>query len=290
MKRAMIIAGWVVLAAGPVRADLVAPLDPITVANNLTLGPGGHGTMGILDAGGNIIPSNVVLYPNASDVITVTFGIHWPYVTPVLVAGNLNGLVWDTDEVVLLGAGPAGPFVTNNIGTTPAAGAAFINSIVSPLSGTEGVLGIQQSPVSPFILRSSSTIPFFRATFRAQAPFPNDGLLDLFAPSAATSQMPQTFFGVGVLFTFFTTTMTTGPSGTVNTHINPTPVGPFINTGSSRPTFGLELIPEPASVSLLAVGLFAIAAGARQRQRRSSHDRSGWPRSYSTWEHDFSSE
>ena len=187
MKRAMFIAGFFVLAAGPARAGLVGSLDPVTVATNLTLAPGGHGTMGILDAAGSIITGNVMLYPNASDVITVTFGIHWPYYTPVLVERNRNGLVWDTNEVVLLGAGPAGPFVTNNIGTTPAAGAAAINAIVSPLSETEGVVGIEQFPASPFfILVSSSTIPFFRVTLRAQAPFSNDALLDLIAPSQGT--------------------------------------------------------------------------------------------------------
>ena len=271
MKRAMIIAGFVVLAAGPVRAGLVGPLDPVTVATNLTLGPGGHGTMGILDAAGSIIRSNVVLYPNPSDVITVTFGIHWPYVTPVLVERNRNGLVWDTNEVVLLGAGPAGPFVTNNIGTTPAAGAALLNSVLSPLSGTERAVGIEQLPVSPFVLAGSSTIPFFRVTFRAQAPFPNDGLRDLFAASPTPFGPPPT--SVGLIYRLFTTTMTTGPSGTVNTNINPDPTL-FINTGSSTPTFGLELVPEPASASLLAVGLLALAGGVWRRRRRRRHDQS----------------
>jgi len=272
MKRAMIIAGWVVLAAGPARAGLVGGLDPVTVATNLTLGPTTNRGMGILDAAGNLITSNVLLYPNASDIITVTFGIHWPYVTPVLVLANLSGLVWDTNEVVLLGAGPAGPFVTNNIGTTPAAGAAALNSVFSTLSGTKSVLGIQQFPISPFILRSSSTIPFFRVTFHAQSPFLNDGLRDLLAPPAATFGPPTA--SVGLVFRFFTTTMTTGPSGTVNTNINPTTAGPFINFGSARPAYGLELAPEPASASLLAVGVIAIASGAWQRRRR-SHDRSG---------------
>ena len=45
MKRAMFIAGWVVLAAGPVQADLVGALDPVTPRNDLQhLNPGGGGT------------------------------------------------------------------------------------------------------------------------------------------------------------------------------------------------------------------------------------------------------
>ena len=271
MKRAMIIAGWVVLAAGPVRADLVTPLDPVTVATNLTRGHMPNRGMGILDAAGNLITSDVLLYPNASDIITVTFGIHWPYATPILVERNRNGLLWDTTEVVLLGAGPAGPFVTNNIGTTPAAGAARINSVVSPLTETQLILGIEQFPASPFVLVSSSTIPFFRVTFRAQSPFPNDGLRDLLAPSAGSDFQGS---GVGLIFRTFTTTMTTGPSGTVNTNINPGATL-FIDGGSSRPAYGLELVPEPASASLLAIGVIAIASGALQRRRRRSHDRSG---------------
>ena len=274
MKRALFIAGWAVLVAGPARADLVTPLDPVTAATNLTRGHMPNRGMGILDPAGNLITSDVLLYPNASDVITVTFGIHWPYATPVLFVEMLSGLVWDTNEVVLLGAGPAGPFVTNDIGTTPAAGAAFINSAVAPLSGTERIAYIEQFPASPFILRSSSTIPFFRVTFRAQAPFPNDGLRDLLAPSVRIFKGPP-LFSVGVIFSFFTTTMTTGPSGTVNTNINPTS-GPFINTGSGRPAYGLELVPEPASASasLLAIGIFAVFGGTWRRRRRRGENQS----------------
>jgi len=275
MNRAMFIAGFVILAAGPVRAGLVAPLDPITVATNLTLSPGGHGTMGILNATGSIITSDVMFYPNPSDVITVTFGIHWPYTTPVLVERNRNGLVWDTTEVALLGAGPAGPFVTNNIGTTPAAAATALNAVVSPLSGTESVRGIEQFPASPFVLVSSSTIPFFRVTFRAQDPFAADGLLDLLAPSQGTTRTSmgatQITTGVGLIFRTFTTTLITDSFGTstTGTIVIIPGTGLFITGGgASTPTFGLELVPEPASASLLGAGLFAIASGAWQRRRR----------------------
>ncbi len=91
MKRALIIAGWVVLAAGPVRADLVGALDPMTPRNDLQhLNPNGGGTVGVVTAGGGLYPNTAVtpppysspivstlnLYPSNSDYITLTFGIH----------------------------------------------------------------------------------------------------------------------------------------------------------------------------------------------------------------------
>ena len=279
MKRAMIIAGWTVLAAGPVRADLVGALDPVTPANNLQqLNPGGSGTVGVLTAGGGLYPNTAVTTlgypivgtkfssPNASDILVVTFAIHWPYATPVQVTGMRHGLIWDTNEVALLGAGPAGPFVANNIGTTPAAGAAAINGIVAPLSGTEGVVGIEEVPAEKFIIFGSDVVPFARFTFHVLGALADDGIPDIIMPTPGTTGGGADTFGVGILFDFVIFT-TSHSSFSIITNTIKTSTG-FINFGSSRDSFGAQLKPEPASATLLTIGVLAIAGGARQRRRR----------------------
>ena len=314
MKRAMIIAGWAVLAAGPVRADLVGALDPMTPRDDLQhLNPNGEGgSVGVLTTGGRlyVYPNTssyssprvrtLNLYPNISDYITVTFGIHWPFATPVLVSRMRHGLNWDTNEVVLVGAGPAGPFTANNIGTTPAAGAALLNSIVGVTGassgiGDAGIVGIEELVTSGaagfFIIQGSSTVPFARFTFHVKDPFGSDDLVDIIMPlpgKIGGPSPPTPGQGVGLIFSFFTTSMVHSSLSSSVTNINGTS-GPFINFYSMTPSAGVAIKPEPASVTLIGIGALALTGGFWRRRRR-RHDRSGWPRSYLTWGRDFSSE
>ena len=310
MKRALFIAGWAVLAAGPVRADLTGALDPMTPRNDLQhLNPNGGGTVGVVTAGGGLFPNTAVtptysspivgtlnLYPNISDYITLTFGIHWPYATAVLVSRYRHGLNWDTDEVVLVGHSSAGPFTTNNVttfGTTPAAQAAAINAIVGVTGnssgiGEVGIVGIEEL-VTPgaaayFIINGSDVVPFARMTFHVKDPFGSDDLVDIIMPQFC----PTSTCVAGIIFSFFTTSMVHTSLSSSVTNINPTS-GLFINFGSSTPSAGVAIKPEPASAALLGMGALALTGGFWRRRRR-SHDQSGWPRSYATWGRDFSSE
>ncbi len=291
MKRAMIIAGWVVLAAGPVRADLTGALDPVTPRNDLQhLNPNGGGTVGVVTAGGGLYPNTAVtptysspivgtlnLYPSQSDYITLTFGIHWPYATAVLVSRYRHGLNWDTDEVVLVGHSSAGPFTTNNataFGTSPAAQAAQINSIVGVTGnssgiGDVGIIGIEEL-VSPgaaafFIINGNDVVPFARFTFHVKDPFGSDELVDIIMPLPRDTPTPG--IGVGLVFSFFTTTISHTSLSSSVTNINPTS-GLFINFGSSSPSAGVAIKPEPASATLLGIGALALTGGFWRRRGR----------------------
>ncbi len=290
MNRALFIAGWVVLAAGPVRADLVGALDPVTPRNDLQhLNPSGGGTVGVVTAGGGLYPNTAVtptysspivgtlnLYPSQSDYITLTFGIHWPYATPVLVYRTRHGLNWDTNEVVLVGHSQAGPFVTNNLGGgSPAAQAAIINSIVGVTGnssgiGDVGIVGIEELVTSSaagfFIIQGSSVIPFARMTFHVKDPNGGDSLVDIIMPEAGQTE-PTAGQGVGLIFSFFTTSTDHCPFSSILTHINPTS-GLFINFGSSSPSAGVAIKPEPASAALLGMGVLALTGGVWRRRRR----------------------
>jgi len=274
------------MLASPSSADLLGSLDQLQESPTMErLSPNG-GTIGVLDTLGNIRQSHVVLFPNASDIITVTFGIHWPFVQPVLVSEIRHGLDWDSTEVELLGAGPAGPFLTNNIGTSPAAGAAAINAFAGPPlpGGTREVLGIAEFPAAPFVLNGSSTVSFFRVTFHViNGRRFNSGMsssaLDLILPAPGSTTTTtiggatnmNATSGVGVVFNFFTTSMIHTVASSSITNIIPSS-GPFIDFESSRDTFGIKLGPEPASAALLGSGALALTGGfwrrRRQRQRQ----------------------
>ena len=281
-KRALLAVAILGMVSAPATADMVGSLQTLPTNPNLQFLPGhpNGGTIGVLNTLGTFASSNVIMYPNASDVITVTFGIHQPYITPLLIERNRNGLTLDKSEVVIMGAGPAGPFVTNNIGTTPAAGAAAINSILATATGTAGVVGIEQFPAAPFVLNGSSTTPFFRVTFHATAPFGADSLLDLFAPAQGTTMTTSTTTGgmtvmntnitqgVGLIFRTFTTSQSHTSFSSAVTNIIPG-TGLFITGGgASSPSFGVELRPEPASAALLGLGALAMTGGFWRRRRR----------------------
>ena len=134
------------------------------------------------------------------------------------------------------------------------------------------MIGIEHFPASPFVFNGSSTTPFFRVTFHAQGPFGADSLLDLFAPSQGTTMtsMGGTTItqGVGLIFrTFTTSTAMTEFSSTITIIIPGTAL--FITGGyATRPSFGVELMPEPASAALLGIGALAMTGGFWRRRRR----------------------
>ena len=299
-KRALLSIVILGMVSTPAMADLIGPLNPVTPANSLTrLHPNGEGgTVGVMTAGGGLYPntavtpvysspvvSSVVLTVQNSDILVVTFGIHWPYATAVQVTGMRHGLNWDTQEVTLLGAGPAGPFADNNIGGTPAAGAAAINGIVgatpnsSGIIGTQGVVGIQELlPVisttaggvvirDKFIINGSDVIPFARFTFHVHNPKSGDPNPDIIMPEPGTTGAGAPTFGVGILFDFVIFTTSHLSFSTIVTNTVKTSTG-FINFGSSRPSAGVQLHPEPASAALLGMGALALTGGFWRRRRR----------------------
>jgi hypothetical protein len=229
------------LVASPALADLGPSQYTPTLAN---LGAQSGHTVGVWD-GGSGIYTNIIQPANVSDVFTVEFAFHWPYVTSVNMIQFWSSIVWDSDEIQITGIGPFGVF--------PAWGAANYDSasFVTFVSGITNVGVVQvgdvlgtgvplwQNPSGGLsgstLIAGSQVIPFMAVQFHVFNPV-DDGYLDLVIGSAA------------MLFTSGGTTYWTGGA-----------------IGAT--SYGIAITPEPASLSLLAGGILAIGAGIWRRRR-----------------------
>ncbi len=165
--------------------------------------------------------------------------------------------------------------MTNNLGGgSPAAQAAIINSIVGVTGnssgiGDVGIVGIEElvtpGAVGFFIIQGSSVIPFARMTFHVKDPNGGDSLVDIIMPLPGETE-PTAGQGVGIIYSFFTIVVRHTEFST-STIIVPTS-GLFINFGSSSPSAGVAIKPEPASAALLGIGALALTGGFWRRRRR----------------------
>lgn len=238
MRRLVLALALVGLVASPALAGLAPSSYSPTMAD---LGERNGHTVGIYDGAGGIY-TNIIQPANVSDVFTVEFAFHWPYVTSVNMIQFWSAIVWDTDEIQITSALPFGAWNANNYDGTSFQ--TFVSGLVNTGVVKVGdVLGtgvpLWQNPLgglsSSTLVAGSQVVPFMQVQFHVHNPV-DDGYLDLFIGSAA------------MLFTSLGSTYWTG--GAIGV-----------------PSYGIAITPEPASLSLLAGGLLAVGAGIWRRRR-----------------------
>ena len=227
MKRLLLMLAVVGLLAAPASADL-------KLANLQHMGTG---TVGVHSpASGIYVDYKTVAV--ASDLIHVTFAFHWPYYTAVEAGYIGHNFVYDNSEVQIIGGGAAGPFVTGTWGTSfppylwpnPSSGTWTIGTLY------EDVQGYWTNKV---LIEGSGIYPFFQVDMHVK-----DVIPDSFLDAIVTN----------VFVVFLYSSASTG--------------GPWWTGGNiSVPAYGMGIIPEPASMTLLAGGLLAIGAGVWRRRR-----------------------
>ena len=207
-----------------------------------------------------------VLYSNfkatyvTSDTFSLTFAFHWPYSGFVYGLQLQSSLVWDNSELEIVGVGPplTGPFVDNGAtggtaspknynypaGSTWWAGPSSGTLQVGDVLGTGVPLWINPAPPGVATISGSGIYPFMKVDFHVKGVIP-DSFMDVYIASAA------------LIFWDATAPGTWWTGGAIAA---PTPYG-------APTSFGMGVIPEPASMSLLALGLVSLGAGVWRRRR-----------------------
>jgi hypothetical protein len=260
MRKALGILAVLGLVATPVMADLM-PSGISPVSKSLTPTPGGHGTVGpyrpIYYTGYGTymgIYGDSKIPANPSDLVTVTFAFHWPFQTAVYGLQLWSSLVYDHNEVSIVSVTPVGLFAGDNnyTGTAHLTGSTIITLTpdwqgpgFNPSSGTlqvGDVLGtgipMWQNPQAGITTVSGSGFyPFMQVVMHVKNP-----ILDS-TPDVLIGSLAMLFWTQAGTTVWWT--------------------GGYIGS----PSFGEDIIPEPASLSLLGVGVVAIGAGVWRRRR-----------------------
>lgn len=236
------------LIAAPAMADLTPSQYNPTLAQNLT--PTGEGTVGVYDGAGGIFLD----YKNAavaSDYFVVPFAFHWPYATPIQAIQVWHQIAFDNTEIAIISSAPMGgltgannfPGPTTWAGFNVSTGTWYVGDVLGtgvplwnnppdihqPLSTTiDGKLDVAGSGIYPFVQYEVHVKEVV-----------NDSYMDLWVNQFAmlfkfSSADPGTWWTGGAI---------------------------------GSPTYGVGFIPEPASLSLLGVGLLSVGAGVWRRRR-----------------------
>ena len=254
MRKLVSLLAVVALAATPALADL-APISAHGIPAQGLVNPGNH-TAGIVDTINNQILLSYQQEQTASDMLTLTFGFHWPYSTPVYVGLVSHSVAWDTSEVEIISMQYTAPFADSNYtaltsgwwadspGSTDTVGfgtfAEFapLNQFQTYFGGTGPATSLIATPIG-----SSDVIPFAQVNLHVDGiDLPMDSLLDLFA------------YNVKVWFRFTPYSIQTGYYYTL--------------TFDAADAHGVDFIPEPASLALLGLGMVSVGAGVWRRRRR----------------------
>jgi hypothetical protein len=302
MKRNVVSALAVLSLVAAFAAPAMADLNAFTVSGpNAVPFPGQAGRsdqlplrFGIVNsAGTDLLPSSVNILANSSSNITVTFGVKWVYAQPYVygtysygswaVLGARFNVFWDSAEVsptpaaltAFPGGGPGGNtmFPVNYSSATIGG---FLASVDATAIGTTGVgvfanrgpgttagntgmtvSGGTSGGFGMSVVGHNQLMKVGRATWHVDpGAHPDDGL-DL-------------FWSGGVSGRFFRdTTFTTSTFGSViMSRVWTTLIGNSSIFLFGAGPGGYDVIPEPASATLLGVGLFAVVGGVWRRRRR----------------------
>jgi hypothetical protein len=241
MKKALGVLLVLGLLAAPASADLKGSPQATTLQKI----PGVHGTIGIY-YGGNLYYTPFIS-AQQSDTFVLTFGFHWPYYTAVYADYLHFSFVYDNSEVEVLGMQGAGPFVTGSTYNPGHAGNPSIPVTLfpNPSSGVWGVSSLYmdipnwQTSSNALFVPGSAIFPFMQVTLHMKQDGINDGFLDAVIGSA------------NLIFRL--------------SHYAPSH---YVSGGGiASPSLGVAFTPEPASLSLLGLGLVAVGGGIWRRRR-----------------------
>jgi len=155
---------------------------------------------------------------------------------------------------------------SGNISTAPGFGRFAVDPPITFTAPFTTPTANGATKTSAILLPFSSTFPFMKVSLHVKSVI-QDGLVDLFIPSVSA------FMLIRVLTTTTSTQMNPFTGGTV-TNTNTHALAPLYFTGSAigDPAFGgshgVDVIPEPASATLMGIGLFCLVGGGWRRRRR----------------------
>jgi hypothetical protein len=265
--------------AVPAMADLATGLK-----TNPTLATGmqhtGEGTVGVF-APPSAIYLDFKTVAEVSDMLTVTFAFHWPFTTSVWATQVQSSLVWDNSEVAITSVtgpdtGPwAGGYGTYNIypsayygGPTTAGFPGWVTwTALDATSGTVqagSVLGAGYPLwLNPVFASSTQTSLGYVHLANTQALVEGSGYYPFMKVQMHVKDVIADSY-LDLVIGSFAVLFWTTPSAAGSTLWTGGTIAASVGYGGS---YGLGIIPEPASLSLLGMGLVAVGAGVWRRRR-----------------------